>query len=165
MFILYITSRYSPFNILNSKPCQRQYELLPSLGVRHLSSVYFSHFNLLLWKLSALLMVGIDVKPTITWSLLGSSWPWSYSSWIYNYICNQCLSPLMLWVRISIRAKCTTLCDKVCQWLATGLWFSPGPPVSSTNQTDRHDITEILLNVVLSTIKQTSKINDGSPTF
>jgi hypothetical protein len=21
---------------------------------------------------------------------------------------------------------------KVCQWLATGLWFSPGPPVSST---------------------------------
>jgi len=24
-----------------------------------------------------------------------------------NYICNQCLSPLMLWVRISIRARCT----------------------------------------------------------
>jgi hypothetical protein len=24
-------------------------------------------------------------------------------------------------------------------------WFSPGPPVSSTNKTDRHDITEILL--------------------
>jgi hypothetical protein len=39
MFILYITSRYSHFNILFSKPCQRQYELLPSLGVRHLSSV------------------------------------------------------------------------------------------------------------------------------
>jgi hypothetical protein len=33
MFILYITSRYSHFNILFSKPCQRQYELLPSLGV------------------------------------------------------------------------------------------------------------------------------------
>jgi hypothetical protein len=47
-FILYITSRYSHFNILFSKPCQRQYELLPSLGVRRLSSVYFSHFNLLL---------------------------------------------------------------------------------------------------------------------
>jgi hypothetical protein len=28
MFILYITSRYSHFNILFSKPCQRQYELL-----------------------------------------------------------------------------------------------------------------------------------------
>ena len=50
MFILYITSRYSHFNILFSKPCQRQYELLPSLGVRRLSSVYFSHFNILLRK-------------------------------------------------------------------------------------------------------------------
>jgi hypothetical protein len=34
----------------------------------------------------------------------------------------------------------TTLCDKVCQWL------SPG---TSTNKTDRHDITEILLKVAL----------------
>jgi hypothetical protein len=57
----------------------------------------------------------------------GPSW---YGSWIYNYICNQSLPPLMLWVRISIRARCTTLCDKVCQWLATGQWFSPGSPVS-----------------------------------
>ena len=32
--------------------------------------------------------------------------------------------------------------------------FSQGPPVSSTNKTDRHDITEILLKVALSTIKQ-----------
>jgi len=22
------------------------------------------------------------------------SWPWSYGSWIFNYLCNQCLSPL-----------------------------------------------------------------------
>jgi len=84
----------------------------------------------------------------------GPSWPWSYASWIYNYLCNQCLSPLMLWVRISIKARCTTLCYKVCQWLATDWWFSPGPPVSSTNKTDRHDITEILLKVALNTIKQ-----------
>jgi hypothetical protein len=28
------------------------------------------------------------------------------------------------------------LYDKVCQWLATCRWFSPGPPVSSTNKTD-----------------------------
>jgi len=57
-------------------------------------------------------------------------------------------------VRISIRARWTTLCDKVCQWLATGRWFSSAPPVSSTNKTDRHDISEILLKVALSTIKQ-----------
>ena len=56
-----------------------------------------------------------------------------------------------LWVRNSIRARCTTWCDEVCQWLATDRWFSLGPPVSSTNKTDRHDIAEMLLN----TIKQT----------
>ena len=32
----------------------------------------------------------------------------------------------------------TTLCDKACQWLATGRWFSPGTPVSSTNKTERY---------------------------
>jgi len=37
------------------------------------------------------------------------SWPWSYGSWIYNYMCNQCLSSLMLWARISVRVRCTTL--------------------------------------------------------
>jgi hypothetical protein len=30
----------------------------------------------------------------------------------------------------------TTLCDKVYQRLATGRWFSPGPPVSHTNKTN-----------------------------
>ena len=42
--------------------------------------------------------------------------------------------------------------DKVCQWLATGRWFSPGIPVSSTNKIDSHDIAEILLKVAISTI-------------
>ena len=74
----------------------------------------------------------------------GPSWPWSNGSWIYNYIYNQCLSPLMLWVRISIRTWCTTLCEDDCQWLATGRWFCLGTPVSSINKTARHDITEIL---------------------
>ena len=31
-------------------------------------------------------------------------------------------------------------------------WFSPSTPVSSTNETDRHDITEILLKAALNTI-------------
>ena len=33
--------------------------------------------------------------------------------------------------------------------------FSPGTPVSSTNKTDKYDITEILLEVALNTINQT----------
>ena len=45
-----------------------------------------------------------------------------------------------------------TLCDNVCQWLAAGCWFYPGTPVSFTNKTDRHDITEIFLKVVVNTI-------------
>ena len=65
------------------------------------------------------------------------------------------ISPLKLWVRIPVTWRGVldaTLCDKFCQWLAAGLWFSRGPPVSSTNKTDHYDITEILLNVALSTI-------------
>jgi hypothetical protein len=71
-------------------------------------------------------------------------------------ICNQCLSPLKLWVRTPFRRGVldATLCDKVCQWLDTGRWFSPGTPVSSTNKFDRHDITKTLLKVALNTINQ-----------
>jgi hypothetical protein len=49
----------------------------------------------------------------------------------YSYLCNQCLSPLMLSVRIAIWARCTTLCDKV----------------STTNNAWPSDRTEILLKV------------------
>jgi hypothetical protein len=44
------------------------------------------------------------------------SWPWSYGSWINNYLCNRCLSPLKLRVRTPFRRGVhdTTLCDKVC---------------------------------------------------
>jgi hypothetical protein len=52
----------------------------------------------------------------------------------------------------------TTLCDTVCQWLATGWWLSRGTPVSSINKIDHHDMTEILLKVTLSTINQTNHI-------
>ena len=86
----------------------------------------------------------------------GPAWPWSYGSWVYYYLCNQWLSPLTLWVRTPL-TRATTLCDKVSQRLATGRWFSPGTPVSSTNKTDRHDITEILLKLALNTMKQTNK--------
>ena len=70
--------------------------------------------------------------------------PWSHGSLIYNYLYNRYLSPLMLWFRTPLMAICTTLCDKVCQWLKTLL--------SSTNKTVCHDIAEILLKVGLNTI-------------
>jgi hypothetical protein len=59
------------------------------------------------------------------------------------------------WVRARLcrlQKGCTRLAatsDKVYQLLAHGRWFSPGTPASSTTKTGRHDIAEILLNVVL----------------
>ena len=44
--------------------------------------------------------------------------------------------------------------DKVYQLFAQSRWFSLGTPASSTTKTDRHDITEILLKIALSTINQ-----------
>ena len=43
---------------------------------------------------------------------------------------------------------------KFVSYLRQCWWFSLGTPVSSTNKTDRQDITEILLKVALSTINQ-----------
>ena len=55
----------------------------------------------------------------------GLPWSWSYGSWIYNYLCNQCISPVT--------------CDR--------LFVFPGDSGFLTNKTDCHDITEILLKV------------------
>jgi len=88
-------------------------------------------------------------RPQYLYEYTGQSWSWSYSCWIYNYICNQCISPLTLWVRIPLRrgVLVATLCNTKCQWLVTDWWISPC--------TDRHDITEILLKVALNTITLT----------
>jgi hypothetical protein len=47
----------------------------------------------------------------------------------------------------------------------TGQWFSPGTPASFTNETDRHDITEILLKVVIDTINQTKVVHHNACLF
>jgi hypothetical protein len=83
-------------------------------------------FSTMVWK-KTYYYYFIKCKLFSSWQL-GPSWPWSSGSWILNYLWNQWLSPLTLWVRILHRRGVldTTLCDKVCQWLATGRWFSPG---------------------------------------
>ena len=53
---------------------------------------------------------------------------------------------------VNYKKGCTRLAaasDKVYQLLAHGRWFSPGTPASSTTETGRHDIAEILLKVEL----------------
>jgi hypothetical protein len=64
----------------------------------------------------------VYIKLNKKFSLI-SLWRWSYGSWIHNYLCNQCLSQLMLWVRISIRERYAALCDKVCKSLASMIFF------------------------------------------
>ena len=64
-------------------------------------------------------------------------------------MCNQYLSPLKLWVRTSFMARCTRR-------------FSPDTLISSTNKPDRHDITDILLKVALSTINLNIHYNSQS---
>jgi hypothetical protein len=48
--------------------------------------------------------------------------------------------------------------------IVAGRWFSPGTLVFSTNKTDSHDITEILLKVALNTINQTNQ-SDSDKSF
>jgi hypothetical protein len=51
----------------------------------------------------------------------------------------------------SKRIEYCILTNKCILWSRIFWWFSPGTLVSSTNTTDRHDITEILLKVALQT--------------
>ena len=71
-------------------------------------------------------------------------------------LCNQCISPLKLLVRIPLMARCTRYHFMSDLQQVGG--FSPGTPVSSTNKIDRHDRTEILIKVAINTIKPTNHI-------
>ena len=66
---------------------------------------------------------------------------------IFKYFCSI--------LHQSINPESCILNIHLHQELATGRWFFPGTLVSSTNKTDRHDITEILLKVALNTLTQT----------
>jgi hypothetical protein len=55
-----------------------------------LSRLYYSSF----YFLNSFFDLTINFK--------GFSWSWSYGSWLYNYLCNQYLSPLTLWVQIPL---------------------------------------------------------------
>ena len=100
------------------------------------------YYNFVYLKKTVILKIS-QFDNIISYCLTGVVVVWSYGSLIYNYLCNQCLSPLNLCVMD------TTLSYKVCQWLVTGRWFSPSTPVSSTNK------TEILLKVALNIITLT----------
>ena len=70
------------------------------------------------------------VTPSTTNTQQELSWSWKK----LDLLCNQCLSPLTLRVRIPHRRGVldTTLCDKVCQWLAAGFVSIRNPRWSPT---------------------------------
>ena len=68
----------------------------------------------------------------------GSSCSLSYVSWIYNYPCSQCLSPLKFRLRIPLIKKVYLIQYYVMQFVSTlqvSQWFSPGTVVSSIKLT------------------------------
>jgi hypothetical protein len=85
-----------------------------------------------------------------------SLWSCSYDSWIYNYLCNQCLSPLTLWIRIPLMARCTRyniMWQSLSVTCGRSVFFFTDTLVSSTNKTDRQSwYNWNLLKVVLNTI-------------
>jgi hypothetical protein len=84
-------------------------------------------------------------------------WLRSYVSWTYHYLCNQCLSPLKLRVRIPLMGRCTRYNIMLQSLSATcnRLVVFSGTPVSTTNITVCDYITKILLKVTLNTKTQT----------
>jgi hypothetical protein len=63
---------------------------------------------------------------------------------------------------VHYKKRCTRLAaasDQAYQLLAHGRWFSPGTPASSTTNTGRHDIAEILLKVAINTKNQSFKMS------
>ena len=87
--------------------------------------------------------------------------------WIYNYLCNQCLSRLKFVSSFPAHSEMYSIQHymiNVCQWLATCRWISLSSrtQVFFTNKTDYHDITEILLKVVLNIITLTPQCSTQS---
>jgi hypothetical protein len=129
--------------VCSSFSCMFQFNLGSCRGRDHMIVGFTSTCAIII---SAYHPVCLDIIKGPLWSL-------SYSSWIYNYLWNQCLSPLKLWVRIPLMARYTRY---NVMWYCLAVtcdsqWFFTGTPLSSSNKTELYDIAEILLKVALNT--------------
>jgi hypothetical protein len=67
---------------------------------------------------------------------------WSYDSWIYNYLCKKCLSPIACWARITLRRAVLSIQHNVIKFVGD-LWQVVGfirvpripPPIKLTATT------------------------------
>jgi hypothetical protein len=83
----------------------------------------FNNISVISWTLAS--VSWHNKNPTNHISLEGLLWSWSYGSWIYNYLCYQCLSPLTLWVwnLLSQGVHDTTIKTRTSQLDDGGLWY------------------------------------------
>ena len=102
--------------------------LLYLFSIGKYSTIYFMHTICTLFLHNCLWVVFLD-NCDVTWEFICTCTLCIHlnSMLFKKYVCNKCLSPLKLWVRIPLRRGVldTPLCDKVCRWHVTGLWFSP----------------------------------------
>jgi hypothetical protein len=73
---------------------------------------------------------------------VGSSWSCSCGSWINNYLWNQCLLPLKLWVRNPFTARCIRYKHYVIKFVSDLRQvggFNRSTLVSSSNKTNHND--------------------------
>jgi hypothetical protein len=81
-----------------------------------------------------------------------------------TYFCQELFHQIQCFLRKILKIeKLTNVDNEKFAYLVAGWWFSPGilDLVSSTNKTDHHQISEILLEVTLNTITRnplTSKL-------
>jgi len=44
-----------------------------------------------LFCINQLNLLNAKIQKNVSLNNKGPLWPWSYGSWIYNYLCNQCI--------------------------------------------------------------------------
>jgi len=107
--------------------------------------VLFRRFSLYLYHWSKRMSCMFHLDRYHIWNNYHPSWEYPYV--ISAYLHRSCEFESRTWRGVLH----IILCEKVCQWLATGQWFSPGTLIFSTNKNDCHDIAEILLKSALHT--------------
>jgi hypothetical protein len=106
------------------------------------------------------ILVENGVKHHINRNKISEYFPWNIVISLYHlFTCGNKISdnpagaplPPFTYMPLRLGVLDTALCNTVCQWLAAGSWFSSGTPVSSSNKSDIHDITETLMKVAFKT--------------
>jgi hypothetical protein len=90
-----------------------------------------------------------DLLPSIIY--IGSSWMWSYAKLDLQLPVQSVPITTKIVRSNPTQVRCTQYNIMWSSLSVTCGRFSPGTPVSSTNKTDHHNITEILLKVALNT--------------